>query len=152
MPVTFSTGRRSGQTSKGVKITTDMLPRGLFPLEIKAYIESPSARPPKLFAEPRSIEFVRHVEELSGTAATVINNDYDQDVLIKIIDFTGNLGTPSLSADKIKAGQSVDLTFEFLEDKNIRPVYGSVTLEVMQDEKELMRYTVPVIRAAPVNK
>lgn len=152
MPVTFSTGRQSGETAKGVKITTDMKPRGLFPLEIKAYIESPTGRPPKFFAEPRTIEFVRKMDQLSGTAGTTLKNELDHDVLVKIVDYTDNLGTPKLAEDKIKTGQSSILTFDFRDDENMRPEYGSITLEVLQDEREVMRYTVPVIRMAPVKE
>ena len=152
MPVTYKTGKSSGKSSKGVKITTDMRPRGLYPLQIDAYIESPTARPPKFYAEPRSIEFIPSPDALAGNAKALIYNMNKTEVALKIVDYTSDLGTATLSANKIKAGQNIELDFAFIENANYKPLNGSVTMEVYLDEQEVLRYTVPVIRATPVNK
>jgi len=152
MPVTYKTGRSSGKSSKGVKITTDMKPRGLYPIQIDAYIESPTARPPKFYAEPRSIEFIPSYDALAGNAKALIYNMNEKEVAIKIVDYTTDMGTASLSSDKIKSGQNIELNFDFIENANYKPVYGSVTMEVYLDEQEVLRYTVPIIRATPSKK
>lgn len=151
MPVTYSTGKSSGKSAKGVKITTDMKPRGLFPLQIDAYIESPTSRPPKFYAEPRTIEFVPTRDAWAGSAKALMHNLNEFEVTVKIVDYTAALGSASLSSEKIKSGQNIELNFDFLENTNYKPQYGSVTLEVVLSEEEVMRYTVPVIRATPSN-
>lgn len=150
MSVTFKTGKRSGNSNKGVKITTDMKPRGLYPLEINAYIETPTMKPPKFYAEPRFIEFVPVPGDFTGSSKTKLINENDFKVLLKIIDYTDNLGAVKLSKDNLSSGKSCELEFEFNDKPSMLYLYGSITLEVSPDEGEAFRYTVPVIKKNPI--
>ena|GEM_PF-4238581 len=151
MPVTFSTGRASGKTQKGVNITTDMEPRGLFPLSIKAYVESPTMKTPDLTAEPRSIKYTPPDTEAEGVAEVELVNNSDKDLTVKIVDYTDDLGQPKLKEGRIKPGKKSELEFEFIPMSNMSTVNGSVTLEVYAGEEMLMRYSIPIIRQRPVD-
>lgn len=150
MPVTFSSGKRSGKSNKGISIITDQEPRGMFNINIKAYVESPTMKPPKLYSEPRSMTFWPNNEGNAGSAEVNIINDYDdQDLVIKMVGFTEDLGVAKLSQDKLKAGENAVLTFEFKEDSKNKEQHGSVTMEIMGDEDMVYNYTVPVVRKRP---
>jgi hypothetical protein len=146
MPVTFSSGRRSGSSTKGISIITDQEPRGRFNMTIKAYVESPTMKPPKFYAEPRSLEFKPDNKGASGSSEVQIINEYDHDVIIKMVGFAEDLGSAKLSREKLKAGDKATLTFEFKENSSSSDLYGSVTMEVMGDEDMVYNYSVPVIR------
>ena len=151
MPVTFSTGRASGNTEKGVKITTDMEPRGLFPLSIKAYVESPTMKTPDLTSEPRTLEYTPPDIEAEGTAEVELVNNSDKELSIKIVDYTDELGQAKLNDDKIKPGKKSKLEFEFVPMSNMKTVNGSVTLEVHSGDETLMRYSIPIVRQRPLD-
>jgi hypothetical protein len=151
MPVTFSTGRASGNTEKGVKITTNMEPRGLFPLAIRAYVESPTMKTPALTAEPRTMEYTPPDPEEKGTEKVELANNGDMELTLKIVDYTVKLGEPKLKDSKIKPGKKGTLEFEFAPMRNMRPVNGSVTLAVLDGDDLVMRYTIPVIRDRPID-
>jgi hypothetical protein len=151
MPVTFSTGKRSGNTSKGVNVTTDMEPRGLFPISIEAYVESPTMNTPELTAEPRSIEYTPPDANTREGAETELINNSDSDILVKIVDYSSELGIPKLTKDRIKPGKKTQLVFDFDPQLNYKALYGSVTLEVSGDGLTISRYTVPIIRNRPVD-
>jgi len=149
MPVTFSSGRRSGNSNKGISVITDQEPRGRFNIKIKAYVESPTMKPPKFYAEPRSLEFLADNKSGAGSAEVQIINEYDHELLIKMVGFTEDLGSAKLSQEKLKAGEKATLTFEFKENSMSRELYGSVTMEVMGDEDMIYNYTVPVVSKRP---
>jgi hypothetical protein len=151
MPVTFSSGKRSGNTSKGVKVTTDMEPRGLFPIAIEAYVESPTMNTPELTAEPRSIVYTPPDSKTRGEVKTALINNSNSEMLLRIIDYTPSLGIPKLTKDKIKPGKQTELVFDFEPQLNYKTAYGSVTLEIAGDEHQISRYTVPIVRNRPVD-
>ncbi len=151
MPVTFSTGRASGNTEKGVKITTNMEPRGLFPLAIRAYVESPTMKTPDLTAEPRSMEYTPPDPETEGKVEVELVNNSDRELTLKVVDHTLKLGEPKLKDNKIKPGKKGALEFEFTPMRNMRTVNGSVTIEVYAQDDLLMRYSIPVIRNRPID-
>lgn len=149
MPVTFSSGRRSGSSTKGISIITDQEPRGMFNINIKAYVESPTMKPPKFYAEPRSMEFMPDNKGAAGSAEVQIINEYDHDVIIKMVGFSEDLGSAKLSQEKLKAGEKATLTFDFKENPISKELYGSVTMEVMGGAEMVYNYSVPVVRKHP---
>ncbi len=149
MPVTYSSGRSSGDSNKGISIITDQEPRGKFNINIRAYIESPTMKPPKFHAVPRSMEFRPDDKSGAGSAEVQIINEYDHELAIKMVDFTEDLGSARLSREKLKAGEQASLTFEFKENPASVELYGSVTLEVTADENMVYNYTIPVVHKHP---
>lgn len=149
MPVTFATGKRSGKTNKPVNVTTDMKPRGLFPISIEAYVESPTMNIPQISAEPRTLEYTPPDSKTRDELKTVLTNNSDSEIQVKIIDYNPKLGTPKLSKDRIKPGKTAELSFDFEPQLNYKTVNGSLTLELRGDGVTINRYTVPIIRNRP---
>lgn len=149
MPVTFSSGRRSGNSTKGISIVTDQEPRGKFNINIKAYVESPTMKPPKFYAEPRSLEFMPDNKGAAGSAETQIINEYEHEVVIRMVGFSEGLGSARISQEKLKAGEKATLTFDFKENPISTELYGSVTVEVMGGEESVYNYSIPVVRKHP---
>lgn len=151
MEVTFKSGRISGSTIKAINVTTDMKPRGLFPVKIQAYVESPTMKPPKFYAEPRQIEYQPEKISASGSGKTVLKNEYDYDVEATIVDYSDEIGAVKLSSNKISAGSNAELIFSFAELSSQKELNGSVTLEINGGENGSYRYTVPVVRKRPAD-
>jgi len=145
MPVTYSSGRSSGVTSKAITITTNLKPRANYVVRVEAYVESPTMRPPKFYAEPRSLEYQPPDRKKPGSGQVELFNKFDHEVLVKVVGYSETLGMPELSKDKLKAGDKADLTFEFAKSSKRGKLHGSVTLEVLTDEETVMRYTVPIV-------
>jgi hypothetical protein len=149
MLVTFKSGKRSGETKKKVAVTTDQKPRGQYNVRIKAFVESPTARPPKFYADPRSLEFRPPKNKYAGEGSVKLVNENEYELQVNIVYCTEDIGAAKLTKKKLKAGQSGELVFEFNDQDARKPVYGSVTLETISDEKVIRRYTVPIIRQSP---
>jgi len=151
MELTYKSGRSSGSTAKTINVTTDMAPRGLFPVRIQAYIESPTMKPPKFYAEPRQIGFKPENMSSTGSAKTILKNENEVDLTLSVVDYSDEMGAVELSSDKVAAGSNVELTFNFAESSAEKQTNGSVTLEVRGSEDGPFRYTVPLVRQRPAD-
>jgi hypothetical protein len=148
MEVTFKSGKRTGNQEKHVDLTTDMQPRGLFKVKIKAWVETPTQKTPDITAEPRSIEYTPPDMKNEGSAKIQIQNNSEMDYQLSIVGFSEELGQPKLKSDKLKAGQKTELVYEFKALESLKILYGSVTLNAKSAETDF-NYSIPITRLRP---